>query len=448
MDNQLENNSSLLFCAGDADDAGKKVGRAILADNPDELKEVSDRINLGQEVVRNWVEENGGSWISGGGDEFIANITQESADLIEQLRKDYQFATGLTLSVGIGSKPSEAGKALLVAKFRGKNQVVRYDESIEKEIESAQERVASGSGSHEENKLSEAYLKPAGQDKFADSDSSVGDNGDKPSYKEMDVAPPAIDKPNPDEQPKQGLGPSMDVPEKDRKMNEVDPAPEDKTVEGPKEPSFGAHSPNEPDKSDIDSSLENQKDMLDDMEEKNPSPEKDIDSSLENQKDLMDHIDTNAMMNHPEMDENCSRPDGFEDKNVPGDLGLNEEDAEASPDLSEVLEQGLDNHAEAINKEKVIDMVSVALEGFKANKEILEKAKERAPELYNSCISMLKAMIEMAKMLGLGQEQSQPSEEAPQEAPSEEPKEDATQPKSDPAAPQEGAASFPKEQSQ
>ena len=56
-------------------------------------------------------------------------------------------------------------------------------------------------------------------------------------------------------------------------------------------------------------------------------------------------------------------------------------------------------------------MVGEALEGFKASKNILERAKTEAPQLYTSSIAMLKAMIEMCKMLGLDQEQAfaQPS---------------------------------------
>ena len=77
---------------------------------------------------------------------------------------------------------------------------------------------------------------------------------------------------------------------------------------------------------------------------------------------------------------------------------------ESAPDLGGVLQQGLDSHADGIQREKVVDMCSQALQGFKGCKDIIEKSKEAAPQLYQSSIMMLKAMIEMAKMLGLGEQ--------------------------------------------
>src|SRR4051812_22129732 len=124
----------MLILAYDGDNAGRLVGRAVLADDPKSLSEVSQRIELGHEIVKRWVQANGGSVISGGGDEGTFQVPHEALEAIEQLRKDYQFATGLTMTVGVGSKLSEAGKSLMVGKFRGKDQVVQYDESVESDI--------------------------------------------------------------------------------------------------------------------------------------------------------------------------------------------------------------------------------------------------------------------------------------------------------------------------
>ena len=65
------------------------------------------------------------------------------------------------------------------------------------------------------------------------------------------------------------------------------------------------------------------------------------------------------------------------------------------PNLDEVLRDGLDCHADGIQREKVIDMVGEALDAFKAQKSILDKAKEQAPGLYDACIMLLRAMIEL-----------------------------------------------------
>ena len=77
-------------------------------------------------MVRDFVESNGGQMISFGGDEGVFTAPAEFVEFLDQLRKDYQYMVGATLSIGYGSKPSEAGKALLYAKEHGKDQVVPY----------------------------------------------------------------------------------------------------------------------------------------------------------------------------------------------------------------------------------------------------------------------------------------------------------------------------------
>lgn len=111
-----------------------------------------------------------------------------------------------------------------------------------------------------------------------------------------------------------------------------------------------------------------------------------------------------------------SRPGGYA-SNTPGDLGLSDDGSDAAgPDLGAVLGEGLDAHADNIQREKVVQMVAQALSGFKACKSIIERSQQQAPQLYQSSIMMLKAMIEMCKMLGLeGAEQAaNPLEAQPQ----------------------------------
>jgi hypothetical protein len=77
-------------------------------------------------------------------------------------------------------------------------------------------------------------------------------------------------------------------------------------------------------------------------------------------------------------------------------------------DMADVLRDGLDSHADDIQRDRIKQMIGEALEGFKAHKQILERAKEHAPEYYNSSIAMLRAMIEMCHLLGLGDDSSAP----------------------------------------
>lgn len=148
-----------------------------------------------------------------------------------------------------------------------------------------------------------------------------------------------------------------------------------------------------------------------------------LDQHLDNAADMAQNGDVNS----EGMDPNgISRPEDYNAKQ--GDMGLSEEDAENDdPNLDEVLRDGLDSHADSIQREKVIDMVGQALYAFKGQKQILDKAKEQAPELYSSCLAMLRAMIELCSLAGI--DQSQPEQEVneiegqeqgPEEAPGEE----------------------------
>lgn len=124
---------------------------------------------------------------------------------------------------------------------------------------------------------------------------------------------------------------------------------------------------------------------------------------------VAESVDDAALAVGTNMEGNTSRPAGF-DQNTPQDMGIAEtpqssDDQATAPDLTSVLHEGLDSHADNIQREKVVQMVSTALAGFKSSKEILERAQSQAPQLYQSSIQMLKAMIEMARMLGFGQDE-------------------------------------------
>lgn len=113
--------------------------------------------------------------------------------------------------------------------------------------------------------------------------------------------------------------------------------------------------------------------------------------------------DDAALAPGTDMVDGVSRPGNFQ-SNVPGDMALDEENVGMAPDLGAVLGEGLDVHADNIQREKVVQMVAQALAGFKECKSIIERAQQQAPQLYTSSIMMLKAMIEMAKMLGLSEQ--------------------------------------------
>jgi hypothetical protein len=142
----------------DADGAGRQCGKAIIANDEKALHNISAKIDLGHEIVNQWVSERGGKRISGGGDEGSFRIPFEAAKDVEELRSKYYEATDLNISVGIGKDLSEAGRSLLYAKATGKNKTVWYGPKVEKGIDKMREKVKAKTANQEEMKLADAYL--------------------------------------------------------------------------------------------------------------------------------------------------------------------------------------------------------------------------------------------------------------------------------------------------
>lgn len=556
-----------IFLAYDGDNAGRLVGRAILANDPGSLSEVSSRINLGHEVVKKWVQEHNGQVISGGGDEGLFSLPAEAVQDVEELRQDYEFATNLTMSVGVGQNLSEAGKSLMVAKFRGKNQVVMYDDSVEQDIQSAQGRVAEGQGSDEETKITDAYLKPEGQpnaedQKFKQDSQQIdqikkektgqtpaqlatesvdqkaqreaGVQSAKTSAKPEDQTPQgsaqteespeqgsakvnaeasakkASEDPKNDSRPNVAAPKDRELPDKKQdkqKEEEIGQSnkhasgkemstPREKAEATGKDPSKDEFKKSEQEKVDMKTEEKPKKDVKNEKGKEAPKkappsgqeaapqaedahsescptcgkPQEEAVEVIEQQIDAppsdevvaqeqLNNVDDAAMPTGDEFEGNVSRPDGFQEQNVPGDTGMEggpeggvavenanpdetQDDIlgqaapgdeaipgqeqvpgeEGDPNMQSVMQDGLEGGAEDAQAEQVKQMIGQALSGFKNNKQILERAQAQAPELYSSCIAMLRAMIEMAKMLGLsdGSEQVPGQEGAPGEIPGQE----------------------------
>lgn len=527
--------SNQLYLTYDGDGCGKKVGRAIMANDEKALHEWSAKIDLGHEIVNHWVAEHGGKRISGGGDEGSFKLPEEAVENIEELRKDYYYATDITISVGIGSSLSEAGRSLLAAKFRGKDQVARYDESVEKDIEKAKKKVKKGKASQEEYKLAEAYLKKVEGENMADQnleqeckycDESDGvdpshckychDNeqaasgndcpfceenaqeaqgsdcpycaenaedadacpfceDDKASGEKLpetaeqdnhaaeqntkiqspdsnDASAPAGSQEERDQASEMGMNPPVEgKPELGNNSSPVgigQANPMDNTAGAPVEPPGAQADEVQANDSLIPEEGAHSKESLQAIAQKIEG--EDAEGQPED-KQVADQIDDTEVVGD-ETEGNASRPDGF-GANTPGDVGLDsehpqEEDADA--DLSGVLQEGLDNNADDIKREKARTMIGQALSGFKANKQVLEAAKEQAPDFYNASIAMLAAMINMAEMLGLkgGGDSDLGAEQPGQENEWHDPfpthPDKGGEPKPGHAAPKEGAAEAPK----
>src|ERR1035437_2992847 len=148
-------NNQHIFVSMDGDSVGNLVGRAALADDVESLNDVSIHIEAGKELIRDFVRRHAGPIISAGGDEINARLPLDAVEEIESLRTDYSYIVKATLSVGVGEKLSQSSKALMVAKLRGKNQILQYAPDVEDEwTQSVQNANVS-----ESQKIGNAYMK-------------------------------------------------------------------------------------------------------------------------------------------------------------------------------------------------------------------------------------------------------------------------------------------------
>ena len=391
---KLDIKENMIFISADGDGIGRKVGRSVIANDIDSLHKISARIDAAQDFILHWTKQHDGVKISGGGDEFTAAIPAEHEDKIEGLRKDIEHAFGYTISVGVGKSLSEAGTALLVAKLRGKDRIVHFSKEIEQDIKDAKKRVKKGKASQEEYKLSEAYLekseknmgkkheekKPEIKEELKNSkeeseapkkEASAESSDDCEYCKKTDGVDKDHCKYCHDMDKEEGLS---DCPYCQKETEELEgniaDAGDDRT-EDPKKGDVNSGATMEPPKGDPganDSAASN--DVLDPSDipaEESHSKEamqaiaQEIqDQSPVGEKPVMDNVDDADLAIGSDMEGNTSRPADF-DTNTPGDLGIAStggSEEESDPNLGEVLQEGLDNGADDIAREKVVQMAS------------------------------------------------------------------------------------------
>ena len=151
-----------VFLCFDGDSISHRVSLARMADDAIEIARISQLINKGNDIFKSFAIENGGQVIQIGGDEGAIQIDAKCLELLEKIRDKYESVTNATVSVGIGKTISEAFKALIAAKLRGKNRSVLFDDDVNKEIAEAQKEES------EQKKIVEEYLGKANDQKRMD----------------------------------------------------------------------------------------------------------------------------------------------------------------------------------------------------------------------------------------------------------------------------------------
>lgn len=522
-----------LYVSVDGDSIGAKVGRAVLANDVDELHAVSARIDAAQDHILNWCKDVGGVKISGGGDEATMSVPKEAKEKLKELRKEIEEKFGYTISVGVGRSLSEAGTALLVAKLRGKDCIVYFNKHIKEDIKKAKRRVKEKRASQEEYKLSEAYLEksegmicnlhkkelhknhihklhkheegahdsgalsnPDNEDNRSDdcnycADLDAEENADGTAgmhdcdmCKEYDANQQNAGGIDTDDCPYCKEQGSVENSDSCPMCQEYDASKGSSGLENitgsqndPQGEGHICNCPNCPEKDQTNLAVEDMEaqkpddcpqcqEMYSQAIENGPGQNGQEDPKLQGHEtaeevlDLLDQepgqgeqapsqeakkIDNTELPQGDQMEEGTSVPENFGEAQK-NDISDEEksfgEDNSNEPDMAGVLQSGLEDHANEQKKQQVLDMVSQTLQGFKANKESLEAAKDQNQALYNSCIQMLRSMIELCKLLGLQPKMPQSGQDMSQSG------QDMSQSKQVPpqAAPQEGAAQAPKPQ--
>jgi hypothetical protein len=125
----------MVYVSLDGDSIGNKVAAAEERNDETTLMEISNRINQGQDLLRQWAEQFGGKLIEAGGDEGLVKVPSTAMSAVEDLRTQYYNLVGATATVGVGETISQSTHARELGKLRGKNQVVQYFDGLEAELD-------------------------------------------------------------------------------------------------------------------------------------------------------------------------------------------------------------------------------------------------------------------------------------------------------------------------
>lgn len=145
-----------LFIAFDGDSIGAQAGKALLEDDVSGVRQVSRAIESGEELWKNWAVTSGGEVVSAGGDEGCVKVPADKLSEVDEIRVKYHTLVNATCSVGVGLRISEAAKALMIAKLRGKDRIILWNQEMQAELDDAKSKPES-----EQEKIADHYLTKA-----------------------------------------------------------------------------------------------------------------------------------------------------------------------------------------------------------------------------------------------------------------------------------------------
>jgi len=376
-----------IYVTFDLDNAGQLVGSAILNDDLESLAQARDAINGANTSVKEWVKFHQGEIINIGGDEGVFSIPEEAIDHLEDLKARIEKAAGTTVTIGFGSRPSEASKALFAGKLNSKDQIVGYSEEVEHFLHDAHQHTVQGEASEDELKVDKHYLShsPEYQENSEDDqDASNFDEENPEDFVQDD-----------------GMGQDTEEGLTDNQDEGLD----DESSEDPRYIIHGEDGedgqPNDNSEEWLDDQLAEDpteqgadvEDIVAAPEEQNIAEEEplDIDPDLEKEDEVMD----DGTM-EPEQDDSIPAPE-----DLSGDTEMDDQAAE-----DQGSEQEMEAPAqEAGSNQEIMQSVAQVLSVFKSKKDQIEQIKQADPETYEAITGMLQVMVGMAQaMNGGGQE--------------------------------------------
>lgn len=337
-----------LVIAWDGDHIGRQVGRASLKDDVANLRHISQNIDRGNEIWKSWVERNGGEIISFGGDEGRAEIEAERLEDLNKVREQYAGAVGSSVSVGVGSKLSEADKALLVAKMRGGNRVLLYSEEVEEDLKQSKEKQKPRT---EVDKLAEEYMDQEPDEKNAEA--GYGEDEDEMSKYEFweSLAGNGLYKAGESIQAPAGI---LEMPDEQIASLNADVGGGGMTGAHPAVPAAAPQSPMG------EASEHSQGEGMRNFVANNAPPAPEL---------------THAASDEDMLHQAAAQGQHVDQLGMQGPAPVDQEKEQLKAGIAQILQQ------------------------VKAQAPVLEQMKEQAPDLYNSVTGIVQAMIAMAKEL-------------------------------------------------
>lgn len=131
--------SSFVYLSIAGDHTGKEVVRATMADDPDKLRQINQAIESAHDLWNAWAIANSGEVLSIEGDYLRIRVPTEKLRDVSDLRRRYSETLQAPVSVGFGTKLSEADQALKAAQKRGGDQILMFSPQIQELLEEKDE---------------------------------------------------------------------------------------------------------------------------------------------------------------------------------------------------------------------------------------------------------------------------------------------------------------------